>query len=184
MVRLQQASRSRRQALPVSAQASRLPAVETAVKVEQGYTYADVRCVGCLASTCHSVFQERQSHALLASKALPAARDAAAATRCIGACCLQDLLDVFSPNVELLAAAPCRLKAVLQFPLMPGQGAQQQVSLQVARAGLHQLPTELHTPCCWLHRTPEEFIAGRPPGAVNIPFMLRTPEGECYCLEA
>lgn len=54
--------------MPVSAEASRLPAVETAVKVEQGYTYADVR-------------------------------------------------------------------------------------------------------------TPEEFIAGRPPGAVNIPFMLRTLEG-------
>ena len=30
-----------------------------------------------------------------------------------------------------------------------------------------------------LHRTPEEFAAGRPVGSVNIPFLFKTAEGAC-----
>lgn len=30
-----------------------------------------------------------------------------------------------------------------------------------------------------LHRTPEEFAAGRPVGSVNIPFLYKTAEGAC-----
>jgi hypothetical protein len=55
--------------VPVSAEASRLPAVETAVKVEQGYTYADVRCGDCLASSV-AACSRAPVNALLASKAV------------------------------------------------------------------------------------------------------------------
>lgn len=48
VVSRQQPALSRRQRLSVKAQADRMPAVETVVKLEQGYTYLDVRYASAL----------------------------------------------------------------------------------------------------------------------------------------